>query len=108
MSVSRTIKKNRTKKKITGDVPAVVVYRSNKNVTGQLYDPQTGKTLCTVNSNSLTTGTKTEKAVAVGKKLASKIKDLKLSQVVFNRNGYEYKGRIRAFADAIREENIIM
>jgi large subunit ribosomal protein L18 len=106
MSVSRTIRKNRTKKKNTGDIPAVVVYRSNKNISAQIYDPKTGKTIFSSNSNDLTKGTKTEKAVEVGKKIASKIKDLKFEKVVFNRNGYIYKGRVQALADSIREENI--
>jgi large subunit ribosomal protein L18 len=106
MTISRAIKKQRSKSKLTGKYPCVVVYRSNKNISAQVYDPASGNTLFSSNSNDIKKGTKTEKAVQVGKKIATKIKDLKIEKVVFNRNGYIYKGRIKAVADAIREENI--
>jgi len=108
MSVSRAVKKQRSKSKITGEFPVVIVYRSNKHISGQIFDPKTGNTIFSANSYDMSKGTKSDKAKQVGKKIAKKIQDLKLDKIVFNRNGYEYKGRVKVLAESIREEKVTM
>ncbi|BBB49245.1 large subunit ribosomal protein L18 [Pelolinea submarina] len=50
--------------------------------------------------------TKTEQAVAVGKNIAERAKEKKISEVVFDRGGYQYMGRVKALADAAREAGL--
>ncbi len=102
----RKIRRLRTKKKLDYNRPVVIVHKSNKNVTAQLLEPKTKMVLCGFNSSKIKKGTKTEKAIEVGKQIAQKIKEFKYDSVLFDRNGFLYHGRIKAIADAIRSENI--
>lgn len=102
----RQIRRLRTKKKLSYTTPTVLVCRSNKNILAQILEPNTKKVLFTASSESLKKGTKTEKATQVGKEMAKQIKKLKYDHIHFDRNGFIYHGRIKAIADAIREENI--
>lgn len=101
--------KRRIRKKISGsnEKPRLSVFRSNKQIYAQLIDDITGKTLLSVSSKdkSLTEQkvAKIEQAKLVGKLAAEKSKEAGISEVVFDRNGYLYHGRIKAFADAARE-----
>lgn len=107
----RRKKKARIRKKINGtpDRPRLVVYRSNKHFSAQIIDDLAHKVLVAVDSFSkemapeLEKKNKTEKSVAVGKRIAELATEQKISSVVFDRNGYIYHGRIKAFADASRE-----
>jgi large subunit ribosomal protein L18 len=56
-----------------------------------------------VTSTDIESGKKTEKSTEVGKRIASKAKDLGLTKVVFDRAGYKYHGRVKAVADGARE-----
>lgn len=100
------IKKRRSRAKIDFTKPVVIVNRSNKNIMAQLVTNFGAKTEYTFNSSTIKEGTKTEKATMVGKKLAEAIKALKIESVVFNRNGYIFHGRVKAVADAIKEQGI--
>lgn len=102
----RQIRRLRTKKKLNYNHPVILVFRSNQNISAQLLEPVTKKILFTINSSKIKTGNKTEKAVAVGKEVAKKLKDMKYDRVLFDRNGFIYHGRIKAVADSIREEKI--
>jgi large subunit ribosomal protein L18 len=101
--------KNRIRKVIsgTGERPRMNVYRSNKQISVQLVDDVQGVTLLAVSSKSKeiaeATGTKTEKAGMVGKLVAEKALASGISQVVFDRNGFLYHGRVKQLADAARE-----
>jgi large subunit ribosomal protein L18 len=100
------IRKKRSKAKLNYDFPAVVVTRSNQNVTAQIMEPVSKRTLFTVNSYKMT-GTKTEKSIELGKVIATKLKELNLSEkVIFDRNGLIYHGRVKAIADSIRENGV--
>ena len=100
------LRKQRTKPVITEERPNVlVVNRSNQNFQAQIIDTINNKVLCTVNSNKLK-GTKMEQAVAVGQDIAARAKSAKIDALVFNRNGLRYMGRVKAFADAVREGGI--
>ncbi len=101
--------KRRIRKKIsgTGEKPRLSVFRSNKQFYAQVIDDLTGKTLVAVGSLDKSIAdkkvNKTEQAQLVGKLAAEKAKEAGVNNVVFDRNGYLYHGRVKAFADAARE-----
>lgn len=105
----RTHNKLRTRIHVLGDAktPRLAVYRSSKHIYAQLIDDQSDKVLVTV-SDLKTEGksTKTNKALAVGKDIASKAKELKIKSVRFDRGGFLYHGRVRAVAEAARENGL--
>jgi large subunit ribosomal protein L18 len=100
----------RIRKKISGtaEKPRLAVFRSNKQIYVQIVDDLKGNTLLSVSSRekdfSGKTGIKkTEQAKLVGKSLASKCKEMGIENVVFDRSGYKYHGRVKSLADAARE-----
>jgi large subunit ribosomal protein L18 len=98
--------KRRIRKKIAGtaDRPRLSVYRSNKQIYGQLINDELGVTLVAFGSDKIDTKqAKLEQAKAVGLGLAEKAKAAGFESVVFDRNGYLYHGRVQAFAEAARE-----
>ncbi len=98
--------KRRIRKKIEGTTarPRLSVYRSNKQIYGQIIDDSNGKTLVSISSAALeSNGPKIDQATATGKALAEKAKGAGIDNVVFDRNGYLYHGRVKAFAEAARE-----
>lgn len=105
----RTKIKMRVRKIVTGTAirPRMSVFRSNKEIYAQLIDDVQGITLVMVSSKSKdiagTQGTKTEKAAMVGKLVAEKAMAAGISEIVFDRNGYLYHGRVKQLADAARE-----
>jgi large subunit ribosomal protein L18 len=94
----------RVRRKVAGTAarPRLVVYRSLKHIYAQLVDDVAHRTLMTVTDGEVT-GKKTERATAVGKALAEKAKAAGIAQVVFDRAGYRYHGRVKALADGARE-----
>lgn len=94
----------RVRKRVEGtpERPRLVVYRSLKHVYAQLVDDRARRTLLTVSDMALD-GKKMEKSVAVGKLIAEKAKAAGVTQVVFDRGGYKYHGRVKAVADGARE-----
>jgi large subunit ribosomal protein L18 len=100
------------KKKVLGTAkrPRLVVYRSVKYIYGQVVDDVNHTVLlaCSNLSKDIQVDTKKgaskkEVSRALGKALAEKAKSKKISQVVFDRNGYIYHGRIKEFAEGARE-----
>lgn len=90
--------------------PRLIVYRSLKNIFGQIIDDTTGTTLAAASSLSkelqeeiAAAKGKVSKSVIVGKLLAKKALEKKISQVVFDRSGYLYHGRVKGFAEGARE-----
>jgi large subunit ribosomal protein L18 len=102
------IKKQRSKAKINFNFPVVVVTRSNKNIMAQVLSDTTKQVIFTFNSNKITGQTKSAKSIEVGKKVAEYLKNNNLNKVIFNRNGYIYHGRVKAIAESIREQGIII
>lgn len=106
--VSRGKRRLRIRAKISGTAtqPRLSVFRSNKNIFAQLIDDTTGVTL--VEASSLKSGKagNIDQAKAVGKELAKKAKAKKITDVVFDRGGYLYHGRVKALADAAREAGL--
>jgi len=87
--------------------PRLSVYRSNKGIYAQIIDDVSGKTLVSASSLSkdftAAEGTKIDQSVAVGKLVASKAIAAGIKDVVFDRNGYLYHGRVKSLADGARE-----
>jgi len=96
---------HRIRAKISGTLakPRLVVFRSLTNNYAQVVDDTTGKILASCSDMKAKTGTKVEKAKVVGAEIAKKAQELKITEVVFDRNGYKYHGRVKALADGARE-----
>ena len=102
----RTKIKARIRGKISGTAqrPRMTVFRSNKQIYVQLIDDLEGKTLAAASSKGLeANGTKCEIAAQVGEAIAEKAQAAGISEVVFDRNGYLFHGRVKSLADAARE-----
>ena len=100
----RAARKRRIRAKISGtkECPRLTVFRSLTQITAQLVDDVTGKTLAFASTKELKLKPNTEGATKLGEELFKKAKTAKITTVVFDRNGYRYHGRIKAFADAAR------
>ncbi|MBD5249810.1 MAG: 50S ribosomal protein L18 [Bacteroides sp.] len=106
--VSKIQRRNKIKARIRGKIsgtaarPRMTVFRSNKQIYVQLIDDLAGKTLVATSSKGIEEGTKTEIAAKVGEKIAQKALEAGITEVVFDRNGYLFHGRIKSLADAAR------
>jgi large subunit ribosomal protein L18 len=89
----------------TAERPRLCIFKSNCEIYAQIIDDVTRKTVVSVSSLKAT-GTKTEKAKAVGTAIAEKAKAANITNVVFDRNGFLYHGRVKALADAARENGL--
>lgn len=106
---NRMLRKRRIRSVVSGSAvrPRLSVYVSNLHVTAQLVDDDSSKTLAYVSTvGSKATGTMTEKATWVGTEIAKKAKAVKIKQVVFDRGGRLYHGRVKALADAARNAGL--
>jgi large subunit ribosomal protein L18 len=112
-SIQRSKRHRRIRKKIQGTAqrPRLVVFRSLKNIEGQLVDDDASRTLVGVSTlaeelrgfEAESRTPKVELAFEAGKLLADKAKAAGVEQVVFDRGGYRYHGRVKAFADGARK-----
>jgi large subunit ribosomal protein L18 len=111
---ARIHRHQRVRKNIFGVAgkPRLCVYRSLNDIYAQIIDDEKGITLVSSSSidhelrKQVEKLNKTEKAVAVGKNIAERAKAIKISEVVFDRGGYQYMGRVKALADAAREAGL--
>lgn len=92
----------------TAQRPRLSVFRSNTNIYAQLIDDVEGVTLASASSldTDVSGDSKVEEAAAVGTLIAKHAKDKDISVVVFDRGGYQYHGRVKALADAARENGL--
>ena len=99
----------RVRKKVFGapDRPRLVVTRSARHISAQVIDDTQGRTLASASTMEATlratTGDKSDKAKQVGGLIAERAKTVGIENVVFDRAGYKYHGRIAALADGARE-----
>ncbi len=100
----------RVRKKVRGSAlrPRLSVYRSNREIYAQLVDDDAGKTLASASSRQKDIAeksdiNKSEVAKLVGTALAERAKEAEIQEVVFDRNGYLYHGRVKALAQGARE-----
>ena len=91
----------------------LVVYRSNVHIYAQLIDDNNNTTIASCSSNDadirkevLKCDSKISKSILVGKHLAGKLNSMKINNIIFDRNGYNYHGRVKALADSMREMKI--
>jgi large subunit ribosomal protein L18 len=112
MALSKLEKRIRIKRRVRGkisgssELPRLSVYKSNKEIYAQLIDDNSGKTLASASSREKgvdATGTKSEVSAAVGKAIAAKAIAAGIENIVFDRNGFVYHGRVKALADGARE-----
>jgi large subunit ribosomal protein L18 len=89
----------------TAERPRLNVFRSNTNIYAQVIDDVAGVTLASASSLKLS-GTKTEQAAAVGEAVAKAAVAKGVTEVVFDRGGYLYHGRVQALAEAARENGL--
>lgn len=102
----RVIRHNRVRSRVSGTDarPRLSVFRANSHIYAQLIDDQSGKTLAAASSLELKGKVKkSEAATEVGKLIAKKAVEKKISAVVFDRGGYAYHGRVKALAEGARE-----
>ncbi|MGZ4037484.1 MAG: 50S ribosomal protein L18 [Bacteroidia bacterium] len=101
--------KHRIRKTVKGTTasPRLCVFRSNSEIYAQLIDDKSGKTLLSSGTNDKVMKdskvNKSEQAKQVGKLIAEKAISAGISQVVFDRNGYLYHGRVKSLAEGARE-----
>ncbi|MEK6254163.1 MAG: 50S ribosomal protein L18 [Gemmatimonadales bacterium] len=107
----RATRHKRVLKKVRGtaDRPRLVVFRSLKNIEGQLVDDDRGATLAGISTLAIDTTAEVEDlsgkvaaSYVAGKALAEKAKADGIETIVFDRGGYRYQGRVKAFADGAR------
>ena len=106
----RTRRHDRVRKNLAGTTerPRLVVYRSLSNIYAQIIDDTKGTTLVSASTlekalaSSLKDKTKQEQAYIIGETIAKRAKDKKITQVVFDRGGYIYTGRVKSVSDGAR------
>ncbi len=112
--IARKKRQVRVRKKVKGtpECPRLCVYRSAKHIYAQIIEDVNGNTLAASSSltketaGSLKFGGNTQAAKAVGKAIAETALNKNIKQVVFDRNGFLYHGRIKALAEAAREAGL--
>lgn len=100
------------RKRLTGSAerPRLSVFRSNKGIYAQVINDVTGNTIAYASSLSkdfAAKGSKSEQSIAVGKLIAEKAIAAGVKEVVFDRNGYLYHGRIKSLAEGAREAGLV-
>ena len=104
---NRQRRHERIRRKVVGtsSCPRLNIFRSNANIHAQIIDDEKGNTLvaCSSVDLKLENGGNVEAAKKVGSEIANRAKAKNIENVVFDRGGYIYHGRIKAFAEAARE-----
>jgi large subunit ribosomal protein L18 len=111
-SIDKVKRRIRQKVKGTSEKPRLCVFRSNNHIYAQLIDDVVGKTILSSSTlekslySELQSTSTCEASILVGRSLAKKSLDANITTVVFDRGGRIYHGRIKALADAAREEGL--
>jgi len=96
----------------TTERPRLSVFRSSKHIYAQVIDDESGRTVAAASTldagyrESGKTGANADAAKAVGQMIAERAKEKGVAQVVFDRGGYQYHGRVKSLADAAREAGL--
>jgi large subunit ribosomal protein L18 len=112
---ARLKRKKRIRKKVTGTAlrPRLCVYKSLKNMYAQLVDDSAGRVITGVSTltgevkGGVTYGGNTGSAKKVGEAMARKALSLGIKEIIFDRNGFKYHGRVKALAEGAREGGLI-
>jgi len=107
-NLRRLKRKRRIRGKISGtaDFPRVSIFKSNKYISAQAIDDTKGHTLAHVDGSALKISANKEGAAKAATLFADKLKEAKIEQVKFDKNGYKYHGVVKVFADTLRENGI--
>ena len=113
-SARRARRKKRVRKKVSGtpEVPRLAVCRSHCNMSAQIIDDLSGRTLCGLSTSAKELRDKfpyagnAQAAAALGKALGEKARSLSIEQVCFDRGGCAFHGRVKALADAARKAGL--
>jgi large subunit ribosomal protein L18 len=108
---ARDRRHRRVRKKVQGTAerPRLAVFKSNRYIYAQIIDDESGRTIAAASSQEKVLRSKTlsvESAAEVGKLLAARATGADVTEVVFDRGGYPYHGRVKALADAVREAGV--
>ncbi len=116
MGFNKTARREKIRKRIrkglkgTAQKPRLSVFRSNKQIYVQLIDDESGKTILAASSREVNIAENQEnkilKAQKVGKLIAERAKENGIQEVIFDRGGYLYHGRVKNLAEAAREEGL--
>ncbi len=111
--ITKIDRRNKIKARIRGKIsgtaerPRMTVFRSNKQIYVQLIDDLAGRTLVAASSKGIDQkATKCEIAAIVGSAIAAKALEAGITEVVFDRNGYLFHGRVKSLADAARSAGL--
>jgi large subunit ribosomal protein L18 len=112
MSISRIEKRNRIRRSIrnkikgTAEKPRLAIFRSNKNIVAQIVNDESGVTMVAISTDTKALkeekGSKSDISRKAGEVLGKKAMEAGISNVVFDRGGYQYHGRVKAFAEGAR------
>lgn len=107
-TAKRVQRKRRIRSKISGcaSLPRVSVFRSNRYISAQAINDEQGVTLASVHSKALGLKANKEDAEKAAAAFAKSLKDAGINEVVFDRNGFLYHGVVKAFAEALRANEI--
>jgi large subunit ribosomal protein L18 len=108
---ARDRRHNRVRKRVhgTGSRPRLAVYRSNKYIYAQVIDDVQGRTLAAASSQESDLRSENlnlDAATKVGEAIATRAKDAGVTEVVFDRGGYKFHGKVKALAEAAREAGL--
>ncbi len=105
LKIKRLSRHKKIAKKIRGgsDKPRVCVFKSSQHIYAQVIDDSKGVTLASESDLKIEKGTKKEKALVVGENLAKKLLKLNIKQIVFDRGGFIYHGRVLSVAEGLRK-----
>lgn len=107
--VNRLRRKARVRSQISGTAarPRLSIFRTTTHIYAQLIDDEAGITLCSASDLKIADKvTKTELAKRVGTQIAEVAQQQKIKNIVFDRGGFRYHGRVKALADAAREAGL--
>lgn len=106
-NLQRARRKNRVRKKLQhSSKQRLSVFRSLNHIYAQVIDDLTGKTTVSFSDLKIKKGTKKEKAKQVGQEIGKLALEKKVEEVIFDRNGYKYHGRVKELAEGAREAGL--
>ena len=110
---ARVRRHSRVRRRVNGTatMPRLAVFRSNQHIYAQVIDDEAGRTLAAASDVEAAlrgeSASKAERARQVGTLVAQRMNEAGITAVVFDRGGFRYAGRVRALADAAREEGLV-
>ena len=108
--IKRKLRNRKKLKKVSSNRLRITVSKSLNNLSAQIIDDSQKKTLVSASSNEKEIRSKKikkiEKSTLIGEILAKRAKDKKINEVYFDRGGYKYHGRVKAFAETLRKNGI--